>query len=64
MSAESLLKETAGSGHLLRTRIRAAIEFLDQLYQYGSAGRTTITALGKESYDEDDDHPDLEELLE
>lgn len=40
-------------GYLLRTKIRAAIEFLDQLYQYGRAGNTTINELGEETFEED-----------
>ncbi len=40
-------------GYLLRTKIRAAIEFLDQLYQYGKAGRATINELGEETFTED-----------
>jgi len=39
-------------GPLLRTRIRAAIEFLDQLYQYGQAGNVRIDELGEAKYDE------------
>ncbi|MCL2146899.1 MAG: ATP-binding protein [Synergistaceae bacterium] len=38
---------------LLRTRIRAAVEFLDQLFQYGRAGRIKIDDLGRAGYDED-----------
>ena len=44
-----------------RTKIRAAIEFFDQLYQYGEAGKTKITELGKETFEEDDT-PELPEL--
>lgn len=52
--AEETLLETADSaGHLLRTKIRAAIEFLDQLYQYGKAGNVTISELGEESLEEE-----------
>ena len=60
VSAETLYRETEAGGYLLRTRIRGAIEFLDQLYQYGEAGHTRITELGRESYEED--IPELEEL--
>ena len=42
-------------------KIRAAIEFFDQLYQYGEAGKTKITELGKETFEEDD-IPKLPEL--
>ena len=64
VSAESIYAATEAGGYLLRTKIRAAIEFFDQLYQYGEAGKTKITELGKESFEEDDtpELPDMEEL--
>lgn len=58
VSEETIYQTSEGGGFLLRTKIRAAIEFLDQLYQYGESGSTHITELGKESFDEDD-VPDL-----
>ena len=42
------------AGYLLRIRIRAAIELLDQLYQYGKVGKISVTELGKEQFEEDD----------
>ena len=54
VSANTIYQVTESGGYLLRTRIRSAIEFLDQLYQYGEAGKTKVTKLGKETYDEDD----------
>lgn len=53
LSAASLAASTQSGGYLLRTKIRAAIEFLDQLYQYGRAGNTTINELGQETFEED-----------
>ena len=53
LSAASLAASTQAGGYLLRTKIRAAIEFLDQLYQYGKAGDTTINELGEETFEED-----------
>jgi len=50
---EIIYTSTEGAGYLLRTRIRAAIELLDQLYQYGEAGKIKIAQLGKESFEED-----------
>ena len=50
---ELLLKASKDGGHLLRTRIRAAIELLDQLYQYGEAGSAVIGTLSDVSYAED-----------
>lgn len=54
VSAESLTEATQSGGYLLRTKIRAAIEFLDQLYQYGKAGKTVINELGEESLAQED----------
>lgn len=60
LSVDSLTEATLYGGYLLRTKIRAAIEFLDQLYQYGQAGKTSVNELGKETFDED--VPSLEDL--
>ena len=51
---ERIYDSTAGAGYLLRTRIRAAIELLDQLYQYGEAGPIKISEIGHESFEEED----------
>ena len=40
-------------GYYLRTKIRAAIEYLDQLYQYGSVGDITAGELEQETYVEE-----------
>lgn len=53
LSVSSLVESTQSGGYLLRTKIRSAIEFLDQLYQYGKAGKTTINELGEETFTED-----------
>ena len=63
ISEETLYQATQSGGYLLRTKIRAAIELLDQLYQYGEAGKTRITELGKEILDEQE-VPDLSEIIE
>ena len=47
-------------GYLLRSKIRSAIEYLDQLYLYHSEGTTTLTALQEETYE----IPTYEELFE
>ncbi|MDO5136649.1 MAG: DUF2791 family P-loop domain-containing protein [Eubacteriales bacterium] len=60
VSLEALSEATLSGGYLLRTKIRAAIEFLDQLYQYGKADRSEVGQLGRESFQED--IPSLEEL--
>lgn len=54
LSPETIYAGTEGGGYLLRTRIRAAIELLDQLYLYGEAGKIRITEVGRESFEEDD----------
>lgn len=63
VSTEAIYAATEAGGYLLRTKIRAAIEFFDQLYQYGEAGRTRITELGRETFEEDDT-PELEDAEE
>ncbi len=64
VSPDTIYKATDTGGYLLRTRIRAAIEFFDQLYLYGQAGETRITELGRESFEEEGqpDVPDLPDL--
>lgn len=64
VSEEKLLAATESGGYLLRTKIRAAIEFLDQLYQYGDAGETHVTALDRERLEEEDAVPELGALDE
>ena len=61
ISAETIFNATEAGGYLLRTKIRAAIEFFDQLYQYGEAGKTKINELGEENLEESE-APDLPEL--
>jgi hypothetical protein len=53
-----IIKRTATRGVLLRTRIRAAIEFLDQLYLRNEVGDIRIDDVGSVSYEED--IPELE----
>lgn len=60
VSVETLTAATRCGGYLLRTKIRAAIEFLDQLYQYGQAGNTRINELGQETFEEEEEVPSLE----
>ena len=62
LAISSLVEATQSGGYLLRTKIRAAIEFLDQLYQYNKVGKTVINELGKETFAED--VPSLEEFSE
>jgi hypothetical protein len=44
---------TDNRGYLLRTRIRAVVECLDQLYQYKLVGDIKIDELGQMHYEED-----------
>ena len=46
-------KQTRKLGLFLRTKLRAAIEYLDQLYQYGDLAEISTGELKNESYDED-----------
>ncbi|MBR7057072.1 MAG: hypothetical protein IKI17_08285 [Oscillospiraceae bacterium] len=61
VTAEALYAVTESGGYLLRTRIRAAIEYLDQLYQYGAASESVTAPLQQERYDEDET-PELSDL--
>ena len=63
LDVREVLKATETRGYLLRTRIRAAVEFLDQLYQYGQAGNIQINDLGEPRYLEDD-LPSLDECVQ
>ena len=48
-----LYASTDNRGYLLRTRIRAVVECLDQLYQYNQMGNLRIDELGQMNYEED-----------
>lgn len=50
VNIQSLVKASQNGGYLLRTRIRAAIELLDQMYQYGETGEAVIGAVTEDSY--------------
>ena len=47
-----LLMQATRGAHLLRTRIRAAIEYLDQLYQYGRADAASLSDLSSGDFTE------------
>ena len=53
ISLDQLISKCEKSGFLLRTKLRAAIEYLDQLYQYGDLAEISAGELKSESYDED-----------
>lgn len=61
VTVQTLYEVTDSAGYLLRTKIRAAIEFLDQLYQYGNAGKIVTNELDKETLEEE--VPSLEKLV-
>ncbi|MBT9138790.1 MAG: hypothetical protein DDT31_01366 [Syntrophomonadaceae bacterium] len=60
LDVREVLKASENRGYLLRTRIRAAVELLDQLYQYRQAGEIRINELGEPQY-QDDELPSLNE---
>ena len=62
-TVEELQRVADQSGYLLRTRLRAVIETLDQDYQYGSAQAISVGALRDESYEETEP-PSLDALEE
>ena len=51
---DDFLKSTESRGYLLRTRIRAALEYLDQIYQYGRAGEIIISNPDQPNINEED----------
>ena len=53
INAPDLFESTDSRGYLLRTRIRAVVECLDQLYQYNQMGNIKIDELGQMNYEED-----------
>jgi hypothetical protein len=61
MGKDDFMRATDPYGYLLRTRIRAAIEILDQLYQYGEVGAIHIGELGDIRFTEEEDAPPGEE---
>ena len=61
ITTKALSEAASSGGCLLRTKIRASIEFPDQLYQYGQAGKTIINEFGEVSFIEED-VPSLEDI--
>ena len=61
IASDEVICTALNAGYLLRTKIRTAIELLDQLYQYGEAGSITIGDMMSGSYEE---IPSLDELNE
>jgi len=49
----SMFSKVESGGYLLRSKIRAAIEYLDQLLLYGDVGKSTFAQLSQESFAED-----------
>ena len=56
-----LYARTDNRGYLLRTRIRAVVEYLDQLYQYELVDDIKINELGQMHYEEDVPEPPMDE---
>jgi hypothetical protein len=54
LNLDELLSAAERHGYLLRTRIRAVVEMLDQLYQYGGTADIRVGALGETVFDGDD----------
>ncbi len=63
---DALLSQVDKSGYLLRSKIRTAIEYLDQLYLYQSVGTSSVRTLQEERYEEDAEKatPTFEQLFE
>jgi hypothetical protein len=54
LDLERILNFAEKRGYLLRTRIRAVVETLDQLYQYGETDEIKINELGQTTFEEDE----------
>lgn len=63
LDGREIFKASENRGYLLRTRIRAAVELLDQLYQYGQVGDIRINSVGEPQYQEEE-LPSLDEYIE
>lgn len=63
---QDMVSSVEDGGYLLRSKIRAAIEYLDQLYLYGKIDRSSIGTLSGESFEENEqgEMPVLSQLLE
>ncbi|MFA5468989.1 MAG: BREX system ATP-binding domain-containing protein [Sphaerochaetaceae bacterium] len=59
LTVGEIQKEADTTGYLLRTKIRLALECLDQAYQYGSLSKSSLQTLTDESFNQE-----LEELLQ
>jgi len=64
VSAEQVTGTIQSHGFLLRTKIRSAIEYLDQLYQYGNIEEATIGKLQTGDISESEEQPSLDSLLD
>lgn len=69
ISLESLVQLSEQGGSLLRTKLRTAIEYLDQKYQYGDGGHASVTELTEDLSQEDpgsddDAAPSLDEIMD
>ncbi|MDY0289882.1 MAG: DUF2791 family P-loop domain-containing protein [Sphaerochaeta sp.] len=50
---ETMFSTVESGGHLLRSKIRSAIEYLDQMFLYGDEGESSFVQLSQESFAED-----------
>ena len=51
---DDLYRVASSSGFLLRTKVRSAIEYLDQMLQYGDPGMISTQSLTEQNLKEDD----------
>ena len=54
INMDDFLKSTESKGYLLRTRIRAALEYLDQIFQYGHPGEMIVNTPDQPNINEED----------
>lgn len=63
ISTDKLFSLTASHNYVLRTRLRSVIEYLDQLYQYGTIGENTVAEIHDQSIKEEQDAEVLDGLM-
>ena len=63
MSTDKLFALTASHNYVLRTRLRSVIEYLDQLFQYGTIGENTVDQIHDQNIKEEQDAEVIDSLM-
>lgn len=63
MSTDRLFALTASHNYVLRTRLRSVIEYLDQLFQYGTIKENTVDQIHDQNIKEEQDAEVIDSLM-